>query len=52
MLRGRSRVLSGEQILARLETETNRRHALLKEYSFAAIHAANFRFGKQAASLC
>jgi hypothetical protein len=42
---------SGEEILARLETETNRRHALLKEYSGSRQYTLqNFRFGKQAAA--
>jgi hypothetical protein len=42
---------SGDEILARLEIETNRRHALLKEYSGSRQYTLqNFRFGKQAAA--
>jgi hypothetical protein len=42
---------SGDEILARLEIETNRRHALLKEYSGLRQYTLqNFRFGKQAAA--
>jgi negative regulator of sigma E activity len=41
---------SSDAILARLETETNRRHALLKEYSGSRQYTLqNLRFGKQAA---
>jgi hypothetical protein len=41
---------SGDDILARLESETNRRHALLKEYSGSRQYTLqNLRFGKQAA---
>ena len=43
--------LSGDEILARLESETNRRHELLKEYSGARQYTLhNMRFGKQAAT--
>ena len=39
-----------DEILARLESETNRRHALLKEYSGSRQYTLqNLRFGKQAA---
>ena len=41
---------SSDEILARLESETNRRHALLKEYSGSRQYTLqNLRFGKQAA---
>jgi len=41
---------SGEEILARLESETNRRHLCLKEYSVSRQYTLqNLRFGKQAA---
>jgi hypothetical protein len=41
---------SGEEILRRLENETNRRHLELKEYSGARQYTIqNLRFGKQAA---
>jgi len=43
--------LTGDEILARLETETNRRHLLLKEYSGERQYTLqNARFGKQAAT--
>lgn len=43
--------LSGEEILARLEQETTRRHMLLKEYSSSRQYTLqNQRFGKQAAA--
>ena len=41
---------SGDEILSRLEGETNRRHLLLKEYSGSRQYTLqNVRFGKQAA---
>jgi hypothetical protein len=41
---------SGDEILARLESETNRRHDLLKEYSGSRQYTLqSSRFGKQAA---
>src|SRR5438270_9151081 len=41
---------SSEEILARLENETNRRHSHLKEYSGARQYTMhNQRFGKKAA---
>jgi len=41
---------SGEEILARVQTETNRRHTALKEYSgYRQYTLQNLRFGKQAA---
>ena len=41
---------SGDEILARIESETNRRHALLQEYSVSRQYTLqNLRFGKQAA---
>jgi len=41
---------SGDEILARVETATNRRHALLKEFSGSRQYTLhNLRFGKQAA---
>jgi hypothetical protein len=40
---------SSDEILARVETETNRRHALLKDYSGSRQYTLhNLRFGKQA----
>jgi len=43
-------VLSSHEILARLESENNRRHLLLKEYSGSRQYTLqNERFGKQAA---
>src|SRR5947208_12886964 len=43
--------LSGDEILTRLENETIRRHALLKEYSGSRQYTLqNMRFGKQAAT--
>jgi hypothetical protein len=43
--------LTGDEILARLENETNRRHLLLKEYSSSRQYTLqNLRFGKQAAT--
>jgi hypothetical protein len=43
--------LTGEEVLARLENETNRRHTLLKEYSSSRQYTLqNLRFGKQAAA--
>jgi negative regulator of sigma E activity len=42
--------LSADEILARIERENGRRHALLKEYSSSRQYTLqNFRFGKQAA---
>jgi hypothetical protein len=42
---------SSDEILARLETENNRRHVLLKEYSGSRQYTLyNDRFGKQAAA--
>jgi len=41
---------SGDEILARVESENNRRHDLLKEYSGSRQYTLqNLRFGKQAA---
>jgi len=41
---------SGDEILARIENETNRRHIRLQEYSSARLYTLqNRRFGKQAA---
>ena len=41
---------SSDEILARLESETNRRHTLLQEYSASRQYTLqNLRFGKQAA---
>ena len=41
---------SSDEILARLESENNRRHVLLKEYSGSRQYTLqNLRFGKQAA---
>jgi hypothetical protein len=41
---------SGDEILSRIESESNRRHALLKEYSGSRQYTLqNLRFGKQAA---
>jgi hypothetical protein len=41
---------SGDEIIARVETENGRRHALLKDYSIALQYTLqNPRFGKQAA---
>src|SRR5579862_1597558 len=42
---------SGDEILARLESENNRRHELLKEYSGSQQYTLqNGRFGKHAAA--
>jgi hypothetical protein len=42
---------AGDEILARIEGETNRRHSLLKEYTGSRQYTLqNFRFGKQAAA--
>jgi negative regulator of sigma E activity len=41
---------SNDEMLARIESETNRRHALLREYSVSRQYTLhNLRFGKQAA---
>jgi hypothetical protein len=49
-LTGGSVAPSGDEILARLESENNRRHALLKDYSGSRQYTLqNLRFGKQAA---
>jgi negative regulator of sigma E activity len=49
-LTGSSAASSSEEILARLESEHNRRHALLKAYSGSRQYTLqNLRFGKQAA---
>jgi hypothetical protein len=46
-----SAALSGDEILARLESENNRRHVLLTEYSGSRQYTLhNLRFGKQAAT--
>ena len=43
-------VPSGDEILARIETESNRRHVLLTDYSGSRQYTLqNLRFGKQAA---
>jgi MucB/RseB N-terminal domain len=48
-LTGDPAVLSSDEILARIESETNRRHTLLKEYSGSRHYTLqNLRFGKQA----
>jgi hypothetical protein len=42
---------SGDEILARIETETTRRHVLLKEYTGSRQYTLqSFRFGKRAAA--
>src|SRR4051794_7901590 len=44
-----SELLSGDEILARIESENNKRRALLKEYSGSRQYTMkNLRFGKQA----
>ena len=44
---------SGDEILARVEIETNRRHIRLKEYSSARLYTLqNRRFGKTGGGQC